>query len=462
MKFIDPKIVKLSLALAWPISLQSVMTNSLSMIDVAMVSHLGDAAVSAVGLSNRFQFVILGILLGIAWTVGVLSAQFYGANKIGKIRSTIGMACILAHIALLPIILFNLFFADSIIGWASTDAETIKLGQHYLWIIIPSLSFVAVVLILENAIRGLGQVKTPMMLSLCAISINIILNFWLINGGLGVPPLGVMGAAIATVIARTIHVGLMLTILYQRKHVLWFKRADFQHLLDLEQVQHFLKLAMPMMISFGVWSCGTFVYQVIYGQLGSRELAVMSILTPIESIFIALFFGMSSACSITVGQHLGANRFDDAWQCARTYAFLNPIAAFGVGLIIFLSRDFILMPFSGLPAETLAAAETVFIFITLTAWIKVINMTLAMGVLRAGGETKACMYIDVIGMWIISIPLTLIAALYLKWPLIFVVMVAYSEELCKVALFVWRIKKKHWLRNLTINKSKQPGLSAKV
>lgn len=449
MKWLDAKTAKFSWSLAWPISLQSVLTNSLSMIDVAMVSHLGNSAVGAVGLGNRFQFVVIVILLGIAWTVGVLSAQYYGAGKPEKIRSTICMASILANTALIPIAVLVVYFGEEIIGLGSTDQEVIELGKHYLWIVIPSLSFVAVILILENAIRGLGEVKAPMVLSVIAIAINVVLNFWLINGGFGVPAMGVVGAALATAIARFVHLALFVGMLIVKSHALCLKRSDLQHLFDMHQVRYFVNLAMPMMVSFGVWSSGTFVYQIIYGRMGTQELAVMSVLTPVEGVVLALFFGLASACSITVGQRLGANRFDEALQCARTFSLLNPLVALVIGLIILLFRDFILMPFSGLPQETLGIAGTVFVLISLTIWIKVINMTLAMGILRAGGDNKICMYVDIIGMWIISIPLTAFVAFYLKWPLLWVVFTALSEEVCKALLFVWRVRKRYWLKNLT-------------
>ena len=449
MKFIDQQTLKRSLFLAWPIALQSILTNLLSMIDVVMVSHLGDAAVGAVGLGNRFQFMIVVIILGISWAAGILSAQFYGAGKVDKIRSTVGQACLLAGFVLIPIILLNIAFADRIIGLGSNDPEVIRQGKYYLWFTIPSLLLVAVILAYESAIRSIGQVKVPMILSTIAIVANIALNFWLINGGLGVPPLGVAGAALATAIARLLQVGLIFAFLYQQKHQLAFRRSDLPNVFDRNQLTHFLKLAAPMMASFGVWSAGTFVYQIVFGRMGTQQLAVMSLLAPIEAVFLSLFFGLSSACSIMVGQALGANRFNDAEVYARSFALMNPMVAFVFGIVVLLCRDIILSPFSGMDAETLRSAYNVFALVAMVTWLKVINMTLAMGVLRAGGDNKACIIIDTFGMWVVSIPLTFFAAFYLKWPLFFVVLVTYSEELAKVSLFIWQARRKRWMKNLT-------------
>lgn len=454
MKWIDLKTAKTSLALAWPISLQSILVNLLSMIDVFMVSHLGDAAVGAVGLGTRYQFMLMVILLGIAWTVGVLSAQYYGAGKTEKIRSTLAMGCGLACTALTPIILLTLFFSDTIVGFGSTQADVISQGSAYLCYTVPSLLFIAFILPFENAIRSLGYVQTPMVLNVVAISINVILNYWFINGGLGVPELGVTGAAIATALARCIQFGLVLCIIFRKGHILRPRRTDLADLLDRTQVRYFLRLATPMMFGFGVWSVGIFVYQLIYGRMSTEALSVMSLLAPVEGFYLSIFFGIASACSIMIGRHLGANEFEEAKACARTYAIANPLFAFMVGASLLLFKEQFFMPFSDLPVATLDSAKTIFTLISLSIWIKVTNMTMAMGVLRAGGDNTICVYIDALSMWVISIPLTLIAAFYFKWPLLYVVMVVYSEEIVKVFMFAYRVKQKKWLKNLTVSTEK--------
>lgn len=449
MAIIDKQIIRSSLLLAWPISLQSILTNLLSMIDIAMVSHLGDTAVGAVGLGNRFQFMIQVIVLGIAWTVGVLSAQYYGANKTHRIRSTILQGALLANIALVPVLLLNVFFAANIIGLGTENHSVIEQGKHYLWFSLPSLCFVAVILAYDNAIRAVGEVKTPMIISAIAIVLNIALNYWFINGGLGVPAMGVTGAAVATTLARGLQLIFILGYLRYRQHTLCPRRVDLKQLLDRADARHFLSIAMPMTLGFALWSSGTFVYQIIYGRMGTEELAVMSILAPIEAIFMALFFGLASACAIVVGQRLGADQFKEAWQCARSFAVFSPITALCIGVIVLAAKDIVLLPFSALPTQTLDTASTVLALIALSTWLKVINMTIAMGVLRSGGDNTFCTYIDVFGMWIISIPLTALAALYFKFPLFFVVLTTYSEEVVKAVLFSWRAHKRVWMKNLT-------------
>ncbi|MFD2166223.1 MATE family efflux transporter [Thalassotalea euphylliae] len=437
-----------SLRLAWPISLQNLLVTLLSMIDVVMVGHLGDAAVASVGLGNRIQFVVLVIATGLSWGVGVLAAQYYGAGRTIKIRQTMQMASVFAICSLTPIAVASFFLADNVVSWASNDPELISLAETYLWITMPSLVFVGIILIIENALRSIGQVKLPMVFSVIAIAINIVLNYWLINGGFGVPALGVEGAAWATLISRVIHLAILVLFLISAKHMLAPKSGDLAELRKKKDWWKLFHLVWPMMISFGIWSVGTFVYQLIYGQLGTQSLAVMSLLSPVEGMFLSLFFGLASACSIQVGQALGADDFDKAWRVAKAFLLICPAVALVTGGLVLSLQSLILMPYQNMAPETLFMAKQVFVLIALGAWLKVTNMTLALGVLRAGGDNKFCMVTDITGMWVVSIPLTFVAATVWQLPLIWVALAAYSEEIAKIVLFGWRTFTKKWMQNL--------------
>lgn len=447
----NTSILKQSLKLAWPISLQSILVTMLGMSDIMMVGHLGDAAVASVGLGNRIQFVILIILSGLATGVGVLSAQYFGAGKNSSISPVIIKTLVMGAGFLLPVVLLTFAFGDLIVGLGTTDPAIIHTGKEYLWVTMPSLAFVVVVMVFENALRGLGQVKFSMALGMIAIVTNIALNYWLINGGLGVEAMGVAGAAWATFIARGVHGLLIVLWLAKRKHVVFPTRPFGNAFYDKSQWVHLFKLVWPMMVSFGVWSLGTFVYQLIYGRIGTQELAVMSLMAPLEGLLVAFFFGFASACSIMVGQRLGQDAFSSAWSVAKGFVISAPIVTFFLGLLMLSLESLVFMPYGNLDPDTLTVAHDIFMLITFGTCIKVFNMTASMGILRAGGDNKHCLLIDFSGMWLIGIPLTFAAAFYFALPIYWVVLITYSEEVVKSVLFVYRLNAKHWLRNLTVD-----------
>jgi putative MATE family efflux protein len=439
-----------SVKLAWPISLQSILVTMLGMSDIMMVGHLGDAAVASVGLGNRIQFVVLIILSGLAAGVGVLSAQYYGAGKSDRISLVVIKTLALGAGILLPVVLLTFAFGDLIVGLGTTDPDIINVAKKYLWVTMPSLAFVVVVMIFESALRGFNQVKLAMALGATAILINIALNYWLINGGLGIDAMGVQGAAWATFIARGFHALLIVSCLVITKHVVLPTRVANNNFYDKTQWQQLIKLVWPLMVSFGVWSLGTFVYQLIYGRMGTQELAVMSLLAPLEGLLVAFFFGFASACTIMVGQRLGQDAFNSAWTVARGFAISAPIVTFFLALVMLSLESLVFMPYTELDKETLVIAHDLFMLIAFGTCIKVFNMTASMGILRAGGDNKHCMLIDFSGMWVIGIPLTFAAAFYFKFPVYWVVLITYSEEVVKAVMFVYRMRAKHWLRNLTV------------
>jgi putative MATE family efflux protein len=224
-----------SLNLAWPISLQSILVTMLGMSDIMMVGHLGDEAVASVGLGNRIVFVILIILSGLAAGVGVLSAQYYGAGKSEQISPVIIKTLVIGAAVMLPLVLLTFAFGDLMIGLGTTDPTIITTGKEYLWVAMPSLVFIVVVIVFENALRGFGQVRLPMALGSIAILINIVLNYWLINGGLGIDALGVVGAAWATFIARGIHALLIVFYLAKAKHVVFPRYCNCEQFYNKEQ-----------------------------------------------------------------------------------------------------------------------------------------------------------------------------------------------------------------------------------
>jgi putative MATE family efflux protein len=438
-----------SLELAWPISLQSILVTMLGMSDIMMVGHLGDAAVASVGLGNRIGFVVLIILSGLAAGVGVLSAQYYGAGKPERISPIIIKTLAIGVGVLSPVVLLTFAYGDLIVGLGTTNEAIVNAGEQYLWVTMPSLAFVIVVMVFENALRGFSQVRLPMALGAIAIFINIALNYWLINGGLGINALGVVGAAWATFIARAIHALLILACLAKVKHAVFPNQLSKEQFFNKEQWSHLITLVWPMMVSFGVWSLGTFVYQLIFGRIGTQELAVMSLIAPLEGLLVSFFFGFSSACSIMVGQRLGRDEFSSAWSVARGFVISAPIVTLSLGLVMLSLENIVFMPYANLNKETLSVAQEIFLLITFGTCIKVFNMTASMGILRAGGDNKHCMLIDISGMWIIGIPITFVAAFYFALPLYWVVLITYSEEIIKAVLFVYRMKAKYWLRNLT-------------
>lgn len=440
--------IKRHLQLAWPIAVQILLANLLGVIDVMMVGGLGDAAIAAIGIAGKILFVLILILVGCGSTVGLLVAQYYGGGRLHKVRNVALLGGLLGVGLGMLASLANLFAADAAIALFTTDAETIRLGGDYMRIVVPSMIMLAMIIILESALRSLGQVKLPLVMNASSVAFNVLFNYWFIFGGLGVPPLGVVGAALGTLAARVIHLGLFLAFLYSREHALRFERRDLQNFFSDADIRGFLKLALPAVGGFAIWSFGILAYQYVYGHMGTQAIAVITLVHAIEGVLMSVFVGLAIACSIMVGQHLGAGDFTQARREALRNTLLMPFISLAIGLVIIATADLILGLFFDLPVDTRSQANILLLILGLLHWLKVANMTMALGVLRAGGRNMTCLVTDAIGMWGVGIPLVFVAGLILQWPLAWVFLMAFSEEISKLFIYIYHFRKGAWLRQL--------------
>ncbi|GGA81603.1 MATE family efflux transporter [Neiella marina] len=442
-----PNALKTSFALAWPISIQQVLMTVLGMVDVMMVGHLGNAAVAAVGLGNRIQFVIIVIFAGLGTALSILVAQYWGAKNIRGIRNSVLLATICGSALLAPVVVWLWLQAEVVVAWGSPDQEVIALGANYLRLTLIALICSLFLIIFEAAMRSVGEVKTPLAISTAAIALNIVLNAVFIFGWGPIPAMGVAGAAIATSVARSLHVSMLLGFMLWRRHVTLPRLENLAVTNSLIAWRRYLLLSLPMMVNFGIWSCGTFVYVMLYGRVSTEALAIASMLTPIEGAMLALFFGMSSASAILVGQKLGANDHQQAWTLARGFALYNPAVAMLVGIVLALNYQYVLAPYAALGEETLRLASQILLMMALLSWLKVTNMTLSMGILRTGGQNRYCLLSDTFGMWCVGIPMTWLAV-EMQWPFIWVYFMVYCEEIVKAILFFRKLFSRTWMHTI--------------
>lgn len=446
-------IIATVVKLAWPVSLQSVLAAVLGMIDIMMVAHLGEGSVAGMGLANRILFVLLMIGSAFGVTAGIFIAQFAGAKKYHVVPVIIAQILIIAAAIMLPLMLFTSMFATQLSALGSDSETVISVSTSYLYITLPSILFLLVYQIFEGGLRGLKQVYVPLFFGVITMLLNIFLNYILINGVIlesqtFIPAMGTDGAAWATTFSRiALLIGLLAWLLH-KKHLCLPTNSVVSLKSPECQWSKLLGNGIPLTLNFGVWALGTFIYQVIFGSLGSQSLAVMSILAPIEGIVMSLFLGFATAASVLIGQKLGANQMELAYKLGTRLTFSITFFAVLTGLLVLWMQQWLLAPYSNYSADTLTLASQVLMILCIGVAIKTTNMMLSLGALRAGGDNRFCLLTDTFGMWLIGIPLTWFVAGQ-SGILIWVVITTYSEEISKCGLFIWRLFSRKWQRNMT-------------
>ncbi|KHT63871.1 multidrug transporter MatE [Photobacterium gaetbulicola] len=433
--------------LAFPVAIQSALVAILALADVLMVSDFGQSATAAVGIASKWHFVAIMIMAGLASANGILVSQYWGKKDSIHAKTVTIQAMKLGASIMVPVTFVITVFAPQIMQLQTNDWQVIMQGSQYLWYSFPVLLLTHIIITLESSLRASDDAMLPLILGAITITLNIALNFLLIKGGFGIPAMGVAGAALATTIARFAQVLMMCAVLVYRKHWLIVSRAIRNH---QTLWMTYRKLAIPQSLNALLWALGTLTYQIIFGQMGTTELAVFSMIGPFESLLYSMFMGISVACSVLIGQSLGRDEFDKAQAMTAFFLKFVLFLGLGMGLFLYLNHHFVLSWLNLNQEALMPLAKPAMYVISTGITLKMLNMIIINGILRTGGENLFCLRMDFIAMWMIGIPFTAYGAFIGEWSFGWVYLALLVEEVVKLSLCFSRYMKRRWLNNLTV------------
>ena len=438
---------KLLFSLCIPIIVQNLISSSVNVVDTVMISSLGESAVASIGVANQFFFLFNMTLYGITGGAGIFISQFFGKKDVNNIRSVTGLSVILAFIISCLFFIPALLMPKLIINIFSHDPEVVKLCIQYFSIIAFSYPVIALSTVFSMGARGVRNPKLGMICSTIALGTNIVLNYGLILGNLGLPALGVKGAAIATVIARVLELVLIVSYVYfiKRDYILRFKLSDIKRI-QVDFLKTFIAKSLPILLNDSLWAFGTVLYSVAYSQAGTSAIAASQIATSTGNFFIMTSVCVANGAAIMLGNELGADNIDKAISYSKKFSVLVSLTGLLFGLLLIINIPLLLKIFN--VSEALSPdIVKIFIIMGLLMALKSFNTFIVIGVLRSGGDTKYSLFLELGCMWIVSIPLTFLAAIK-GAPIFILVLITYTEEIAKFIFGVPRALSKKWATNL--------------
>ncbi len=448
-KTADADFFKRLAVITVPAILQLLLNSSRVLIDTLMIAQLGDNTVAAVGAAGKPFFVMLVMLLGLSGGTGILASQYWGEKNIEGVRKSIILSVLLSSFIVIPSFLLFRFAPHSVVKLAAKDSEVITMGREYLSIISFNLICQAVILPLYSGLRSINEAIKCTIFGVIGVIINITLNYLLIFGNFGFPELGLKGAAIATRTSILIEAVLLVSYLGFSGHILMPKINSFINIFNLADIKHFVKITLPVVVNGLVWAGGIYIYFIIYGNMGSRELAVMTVLSPLESFCVAFFGGIGIGAGVMLGHHLGRRDFQKAWRESWVFVVISFLTAIILAVCLFAIKGKLLHLFHKLDPETLIMAGEEYIIFLLLLLFKSINVVVIIGVLRSGGDTRFCLYLDAGCQWLVGIPLGFLGAFFWKLPLKWVFALVITEEFVKIFICLHRMYSRRWMKNLT-------------
>ncbi|MBU1140930.1 MAG: MATE family efflux transporter, partial [Firmicutes bacterium] len=433
---------------AAPLVLQQLITTSVQLVDNVMVGKLGTLAIGSVSIVNQLYFVVILITFGAMGGAGVFSAQYFGSKDYDRLKQTFRFKLLVGlFVAFTSFLIFTLF-GENLLRLFTSNPETIKGGLDYLsivkWSAFPWIISVAI----SNTFRETGVTKPLLKISIAAIITNTLLNFVLIFGMFGLPALGIVGAAIATLISRLVELSLTLILLKKRGQI--FSTKIFQiHRIEKKLLIAVIVMALPLTLNEALWSSGQTVFLHAYSTRGDSALAAMSITGAISQLVFVTFGGIATAVAVMVGNTLGKNELKEAKENAKKLIAFSVAFAMIAGAFLFFLSFFILNIYD--VSETTKQIATFNIRVN-AIFIPVFSFNVALYfTLRSGGDTKSTIMIDAGYMWTVPVPIVLILAYFTSLPVIYMFLIVQMLDIPKILFGLSRFRKGYWIKNLALD-----------
>ncbi|MBO5341133.1 MAG: MATE family efflux transporter [Lachnospiraceae bacterium] len=444
------------LKIAIPIIIQMAITNFVGLLDNIMVGQVGTEQMTGVAVVNQLLFVFNICIFGGVSGAGIFGAQFYGSGNEDGLRYVLRFKMIicvaitliaLALLLLFPDFLIKLFLTDSGEGDVAT---TLMYGKQYLTVMLWGLAPFSIKEAYASSLKETEETVLPMKAGTIAVAVNLVLNALLIFGLLGFPKLGVVGAALATVISRYIEFAIVIISCHRGKRA-FFKGVYKSMYIPKWLIKQIIYKGAPLLLNETMWSAGIVAMNQCYSQRGLGVVAAINITSTIANLFNVVYLSMGSSISVIVGKELGAGRLKEAKSTAtKMIAFSVMCCMLTGGLMALCSSGF-----AGIYKTSDSIKELAVIFICICAVLTPFDAlnNAAYFTLRSGGKTFITFLFDSVFLWVISIPVATVLVNFTDWNIIPLYAFCQSLNLIKSVIGVILVKKGIWIQNVVAEKS---------
>lgn len=433
--------------IALPIALQQLVTSSLNMVDTLMVGKVGVDAVAAVGVSNQYYFLLNMVMFGIYSGGMVYFAQFWGKRDIRNIHRLLGFTLVLGTILAVVFTGLALIIPEQIISIFTDNTAVQALGAKYLRMACLSYPFMILSFGFSMGLRAVEKPKFSMIASVIALTLNTVLNLILIFGLFNFPALGVVGAAIATLISRIVEFVLIIGFAYLKTDTMNPKLSVLLSF-DRELIRKLAVTSLPVVVNECFWGLGTTAYMVIYGMINVEAISIMNIVTSIFNIFFIGAIGVGNASTVMLGKQLGAGEKEQTYKDAILFLKVGIVLGILSGLLLVFCIPMMLTLYKDFEASTLLTMAQVLVVFAIGLTFRFINIINIVGVFRAGGDTKYAMILELGVLWTVGVLGAFIAVKFFHAPLLIVAIIVQLEEVVKVFIGMFRVHSKKWINQL--------------
>ena len=443
------------LRLSIPTAIQAVLSLLVVMADNVMVSRLDPSGInlSAVSQSNAVTNFVNAGLMGLSAGGVVLISQYWGKRDISRIRlvaSTVLSACEGFALVMMALVLL---FPRAVLGLVinANEAEVTAIALQYLPIVCLQYLPLALTAWGIAMLKGVEVVRVILYATAISLFSNVGLNYVLIFGKLGLPAIGARGAAIATVLARLLEAGVVLTYLFMVQKVLPLKARDLTRHSGWTW-RDYARYGLPVGLTDAQWALIGMLKMVIIGQLGRQMISAAAVSDMLMNLGTLFTFALAGGAAVLVGKAVGSGQYD----LARLYSRRIQRMFLLIGVVMAAVVYFVRLPFIGLyqlDMDTIALADRMVSICALTLLGTTYHASCFVGINRGAGDNKFVMMVDMICGWLVVLPSAYLAAFVLKLPLHWVYFVTRIDQTFKWIIAFLRLRGNKWIHNVTREQS---------
>lgn len=434
--------------LSGAIVLQNLITYSVNLADNVMIGRYAEAALNGVSIANQLQFLLQMFAGGIAAGISVIAAQYWGQRRVEPIRRIVSVGLTLGLIGSAALTAAAVITPGGLLGILTNSPKVIAEGAKYVRIVAASYCFFTVSQILLGALRSVETVRIGFWVSVVSLVINVSLNYILIFPTFGTPELGIRGAAIATLVSRIAELALIIVYLvfFDKKLRLKFSEV---FLLQKSYVRDFLKSGLPLVLSNVSWGLAMSIQTAIIGRLGDEVISANSIAATVFQIVSVVIYGTAAATSVVIGKAVGAGKTEEAKEYARTLQLIYVVLGILSSAVLFAAKGPVISLYSSISDESARMANSFILVLCVTIVGTAYQMSCLTGIVSGGGQTGFVFVNDLIFMWGIVLPASLLAAFVLELSPLAVFICLKSDQILKCAVAVVKVNRFTWIRQLT-------------
>lgn len=435
------KINKKIFSMILPMTIQSILEMVSGIISMGMIGRINPLTVSALGISIRITQIIWALFKGITTGAAVFVAQYYGSNNYSKVKKVIQQTMISAIVLVVVLQLLIYFNAANILTIFNPDEALLDYSVLYLKIASFGLPFFVIILVTAGVLQGMGNARTPLAITIIMNLVNIIVGYVLIFGKFGFTPLGIKGAAIATVCSQVVAAFIALYVLFNKMGILndYLGKKFFN--IDIKQIVSIYRVGLPSSMESIFWQIAAIILTRAILTYGETVFAAHQLGMQAESISYTPAMGFGVAASTFVGQCLGAKEK----KLARIYLrqiLKGSLAITTVSMVILICFPKFMM---SLLTNNKDIIQLGVIYLILMGIVQVPQNSAGVlsGAMRGAGYTKVPMIVAGIGLWGIRVPFTLIVVYLLKMPIIAVWIIMSLDLALRFVISLVLYKKKN-------------------